>query len=105
MHVSCGLATLRRLLQLDVKQRQRGFEVSLLGWSPTHFYYLFAHARLNLFTAVWFVKAKYEGLPWWSSAPNAGGLGLISDQGNRSHIPRLTQHTAATKTRYSSINK
>ena len=41
--------------------------MSVLDWSPTHFYYEFAHARLNLFTAVWFVKAKYEGLPWWSS--------------------------------------
>lgn len=32
----------------------------LCAWleSHTHFYYLFAHA-LNLFTAVWFVKAKW----------------------------------------------
>ena len=48
------------------------------------------------------------GLPWWSRlvcVPSAGGPGLISGEGTRSHKPQLKIPHATTKTWCNCINK
>ena len=50
-----------------------------------------------------YLKIFHERLPWWPSglrlhAPRAGGPGLISGQGTRSHMPQLRLGTAKLKT-------